>query len=178
MTFTYHGVTGTDGNPQTSIGRPVTFHSWALTGSNEFGVQLKRRRGGPESEWEDSFLHEYDGCPWNIYDDPDVAVHVAQHKDFASLQPGESLTEQECLNEMGGHDFGLPRDSMPGDEFRYRVWGTEVDWWEWGSREEHEGTVVKLPCYIHDKVKDPKDNGGRPRLVVPASEWFEFRLLE
>jgi hypothetical protein len=43
--------------------------------------------------------------------------------------------------------------------------------------EDHRETMVKLPCLEGD-VTDPKDNGGRPRLVVPASEWFEFTLLE
>jgi hypothetical protein len=53
-----------------------------------------------------------------------------------------------------------------------------MDWWDWGSMDEHRETVVKLPCWVAGEVTEPKDNGGRPRLVVPASEWIEFTLIE
>ncbi|KAK4033377.1 hypothetical protein C8A01DRAFT_40164 [Parachaetomium inaequale] len=32
LEFTYHGITGADGNLQTSTARPVAFHSWAFSG--------------------------------------------------------------------------------------------------------------------------------------------------
>ena len=88
--------------------------------------------------------------------------------DFTSLNPGESWSTTESLNERP--DIYLPRDSMPGDVFRYRVKRSEVDWWDWGTMEEHRETTVMLPCFIKAKVTDPKDNGRRPRLLVPASE--------
>lgn len=52
LRFTYHGVTGADGSLQTSAARPVTFHSWGLTGAEYFKNQLKRRRAGSVGDWE------------------------------------------------------------------------------------------------------------------------------
>lgn len=177
LSFTYHGVTGTNGNLEESIAPSVTFHSWALTGSQDFTIQVQRRRGGSESDWEDCQIDEDFGCSWNIYDEPDVEVYVGQRDDdFASLRPGESWTKMDYLNDRP--DISLPRDSMPCDLFRYRVKKSEIDWWDWGTMEEHRETVVKLPCFIKANVTDPKDNGGRPNLAVPASEWFEFTLIE
>lgn len=177
LKFTHHGVTGTDGNLQPAVARPVTFRHWTLESENHFDYQLRRRRGGSEGEWEDSALVEYDGCRWAIYDEDDVEVFVGQREDdFASLRSGESWDSSTYLNYPG--DVDLPRDSLPGDEFRYRVIRSETDWWEWGTMEDHRDTAVKLPCYIRGEVTDPKDNGGRPKLVVPASEWFEFTLVE
>lgn len=175
LSFTYHGVTGTNGSLQESLAPSVTFHSWVLTWSQDFAVQVQRRRGG--SDWEDCQIHEEYVCRWDIYDEPDVKVYVGQRSDdFTSLNPGESWSTTESLNERP--DIYLPRDSMPGDVFRYRVKRSEVDWWDWGTMEEHRETAVMLPCFITAKVTDPKDNGGRPRLFVPASEWFEFTLIE
>lgn len=177
LNYTHHGVTGTDGNLQSSGARPVTFRDWALTSDNHFVSQLRRRRGGPEGEWEACALVEHDLCRWAIYDEDDVEVYVGQRaEDFASLRPGESRSKRDVLNDPAGID--LPRDSLPGDVFRYRVIRSEVDWWDWGTMEDHRDTAVKLPCYLSGDVTDPKDNGGRPKLVVPASEWFEFTLVE
>ena len=55
--------------------------------------------------------------------------------------------------------------------------GAVVDWWKWGTKEEHRGTVVKLPCWVSGDVVEPEDNGGRPRIVVPASNEVEFQYL-
>ncbi|KAK4096784.1 hypothetical protein N658DRAFT_458056 [Parathielavia hyrcaniae] len=175
--FTYHGVTGVDGSLEEGTATPVTFHSWAFTGSNGFTPQVQRRRGGSESDWEDCEILENYGCSWNIYDEPDVEVYVGQRDDeFASLRLGESWTTTEHLHDH--LDISLPRDSTPGDRFRYRVMRSGADWWDWGSMEEHRETAVMLPCFIKANVTCPKNNGGRPKLVVPASEWFEFTLAE
>lgn len=114
---------------------------------------------------------------WAIYDEPDLEVCVGQWADdFASLRPGESWTTIGWLHEWP--DISLPRDSMTGDVFRYRVSRAEMSWWDWGSIDDHRETMVKLPCWVKGDVTDPKDNGRRPSLVVPVSEWFEFTLLE
>jgi hypothetical protein len=178
LVFTYHDVSEANGDIETSTARPVTFHSRSLTDERKLSTQLMRRRGGPEANWEASRFYEEDQCRWNFYDDPDVEVEVGQwHDDFASLRPGESWRSTEWLNSPTWMEIALPRDSMPGDVFRYRVMRSEVDWWDWGSMEDHRETVVKLPCYINGDVTEPKDNGGRPKLLVPASEWFEFTLV-
>jgi hypothetical protein len=181
LVSTYHGVTDTDGNINTlPTARPVTFHSWSLIDEMKLSTHLMRRRGGPEANWETSGLYEEeDYCRLAIYDEPDVEVRVGQrHDDFASLRPGESWRWSQWMNSPTWMDIALPRDSMPGDVFRSRVERAEVDWWDWGGMEEHSETAVKVPCYIKGDVTEPKDNGGRPRLQVPASEWFEFTLIE
>ncbi|KAK4122988.1 hypothetical protein N657DRAFT_443593 [Parathielavia appendiculata] len=181
LVFTYHGVTGTNGSLEVSTAPPVTFHSWALTSSRDFTFQVQRRRGAG-SDWEDcQVLEDFSCCgpgPGRAYDEPDLEVSIGQQdEDFTSLRPGESWTETEWLNDWP--DVSLPRDSMPGDQFRGRVKRSGVlDWWDWGTMEEHRETVVKLPCFVKGYVTEPKDIGGRPKLVVPASEWFEFTLIE
>jgi len=63
------------------------------------------------------------------------------------------------------------------DVFRYVFKGVEIDWWDWGDSSDHEETIVKLPCFINGRVVDPKDNGGRPKLIVPASNSIEFTIV-
>jgi hypothetical protein len=110
-----------------------------------------------------------------IVDEPDVAVNVSQDENFASLQPGQSWTTSTRVE---GRQIGiLPNDVNVGDVFRYVFKGVEVDWWNWGSKAEHNETIVELPCFIDGRVVEPKDNGGRPKLVVPASNFVEFTVV-
>lgn len=37
------------------------------------------------------------------------------------------------------------------------------------QQEDHKQTMVKLPCFVGGNLEEPKDNDGRPRLVIPAS---------
>jgi len=53
-----------------------------------------------------------------------------------------------------------------------------VDWWDWGDSVAHAETVVKLPYWIAGAVVDPADNGGRASLVVPASDFASFSIVE
>jgi hypothetical protein len=75
-------------------------------------------------------------------------------------------------------DTKLPDDVKAGDVFRYQFRGTtDVDWWDWGHIEdEHAETMVTLPCW-RGRAVDPAGNGGRPELVVPASNPAEFRVV-
>lgn len=110
-----------------------------------------------------------------IVDEPDLEVSPGQHEDFVSLRPGESWT---TLRRIQGESWTLlPDDAESGDEFRYRFNGITVDWWDWGSREEHANTVVKLPCWTAGRVVEPAHNDGRPILVVPASGILEFSII-
>ncbi|KAK4104987.1 hypothetical protein N658DRAFT_556739 [Parathielavia hyrcaniae] len=96
------------------------------------------------TDWEDCQIHEDYVCGWNIYGEPDVKVYVGQRSDnFTSLNPGESWSTTLSLNERP--DICLPPDSMPGDVFRYPVKRSEVDWWDWGTMEEHRETTAMLP---------------------------------
>lgn len=108
-----------------------------------------------------------------IVDDPDVSVNVSQDENFVSLRPGSYWSTSRRL-QAGS----LPTDMTVGDVFRYRYKGATVDWWDWGDSEEHAKTVVKLPCWIMGRVIDPPDSGGRPKLVVPASNDVEFTIVE
>lgn len=162
--------------------RPIIFHIFAFTAHEDAreGYRLYRLRPDKTSTSDGGQIWEtcdesssVDG--FMIFDDPDVAVHPSQHKDFMSLKPGESWTIRERL--QGEMWTELPSDYQPGDVFRYRFKGTTVDWWDWGDAEEHANTTVKLPCFIVGQVTDPADNGGRPKLVVPASGSVEFKVV-
>ncbi|KFY31521.1 hypothetical protein V493_01029 [Pseudogymnoascus sp. VKM F-4281 (FW-2241)] len=146
---------------------PIIFHtapfgSWY--GPRE-GFRLYRRRG---DLWET--VEEDDSC-YMIVDEPDIAVNVVQDENFAGLQPGQTWTTSERLD---GH---LPDDVTAGDLFRYVFKGVEVDWWDWGGNTEHKNTTVKLPCFINGRVVEPNDNGGRQKLIVPASNSVEFTIV-
>lgn len=150
---------------------PITFHSFPFQswyGPRE-GYRLYRRRG---DIWET--VEEDDAC-FMIVDEPDVAVNVSLDENFASLEAGEAWTTSKPVE---GRGMGiLPDDVVVGDLFRYVFKGLELDWWDWGGKTEHMETIVKLPCFIKGKVVEPKDNGGRPKLVVPASNFIEFTIV-
>lgn len=171
----YEGIVSSTREPEPTE-RCITFHTHDFrfpSGLRE-GFRLWRRRRHEAStglqddgKWEECNLPEDDACL--IVDDPPVAVRVGNDTDnFASLRVGEIWTVTEALE--GQYWSSLPRDAVPGDEFSFAFQGTTVDWWDWGDQEhEHQGTVVKLPCWIAGPIVDPTNNGGRPRLVVPGS---------
>ena len=147
--------------------RPVTFHTYHFEHYDYY--QLGRLQDGIWRNYDDQSAS--DG--FFIVDDPDVAVIVGQDDHFASLHPGESWTTSQHI----GHYFTeLPNDARVGETFRYVFIGTELDWWDWGSKIDHADTVVKLPCFLNGAVMDPKDNEGRPPLVVKSSNVVEFSL--
>jgi hypothetical protein len=164
----YHGLA--DG---TEEARPITLHIYAFKGLHTLaeGFRLYRRCNG---KWETSYDNGETG--FNIYDDPDIPVNVTQDKDFVSLRPGECWTTSYHMQDTTW--TSLPDDRAVGDVFRFRYKGGVVDWWDWGGSEEHANTVVKLPCWRAGNVTDPADNGGRPKLVVPASNVVEFTITE
>ncbi|KAE8314478.1 hypothetical protein BDV41DRAFT_563611 [Aspergillus transmontanensis] len=107
--------------------------------------------------------------PYQIYDDPDIEVTPGQHPNFISLQPGERWTRMDNLE--------LPSDTEVGEVFKYEFNDRVLDWWDWGTKEDHLQTTVKLPCWINSDVLEPKDNEGRPAIVVPASNVVEFTIV-
>jgi hypothetical protein len=92
------------------------------------------------------------------------------------LRPGESWTYQRRV-QQGTSWTSLPDDVKVGDRFKYVVKGAVVDWWDWGTKEDHKDTVVKLPCWISGHVVEPADNNGRPKLVVPVSNEAKFSYV-
>lgn len=150
---------------------PIIFHNCFFVGrwAPREGYRLYRRQG---DKWEN--IVDDTTC-YMIVDEPDIAVNVSQDEDFTSLQPGESWTTWKRVE---GRQVGiLPDEVNIGDVFRYVLKGVELNWWDWGSTAEHKETIVKLPCFIAGRVVEPKDNGGRPKLVVPASNSVEFTIV-
>ncbi|KAK6813785.1 hypothetical protein RU639_010243 [Aspergillus parasiticus] len=137
---------------------PITFHIVNLLSGN-----LQRRRG---QSWE---YFDSEEMPYQIYNDPDIEVTPGQHSDFISLRPGESWTRTDNLE--------LPSDTEVGEVFKYEFNDRVIDWWDWGMKEDHLQTTVKLPCWINSDVVEPKDNEGRPAIVVPASNVVEFTIV-
>ncbi|KAF2280020.1 uncharacterized protein EI97DRAFT_429785 [Westerdykella ornata] len=168
---TYAGVPN-EPNP-----KPITFHTEALiTGDGpRDGIRLYRHRDGL---WERSDPADGFGTGFGIFDDPPIPVKVGDENDknsdrFESLQPGESWSTQRRV-QQGTSWTSLPNDVKAGEAFKYVVKGAVVDWWDWGTKADHRDTVVKLPCWIAGDVVEPKDNGGRPTIVVPASNEIYF----
>lgn len=170
--------------------KPITFRTscdlWP-TGSigqrsQREGYELYRYHkldeGSDEQEWQVcDFEDDEEGCYVGLdFDGPDIKVHVREDAEFISLRPGESWTTAYQLQTPT--DTRLPKDVGVGDRFRYQFLGAaNVDWWDWGHIEnEHAETIVSLPS-LRGRVVEPADNGGRPKLVVPASNPVEFQVV-
>jgi hypothetical protein len=151
--------------------QPVTFHTNVFEDDNSY--QIGRLPDGNWVNYDDDDDDDSGcGCGGWIMDDRDVLVTVGQSEHFVSLRPGESWMTSQHL----GIDawYGVPYDARDSETSRYAFCGGTLDWWNWGSKAEHEGTVVKLPCFINGSVTDSKDNDGRPALVVPISNVIEY----
>ncbi|KAF7184721.1 hypothetical protein CNMCM7691_006144 [Aspergillus felis] len=161
MTLSY------DAAPDGLDGKPVTFHTFIFKDIDRrqegFRLYFKQKDDWSPHEIAGSFTyHEYrfsERVPVNVGRD--------NQSKFGALVPGESWSFTREVT-----DF--PKNAAPGDKFRYGFKGAQLDWWDWGHFRDHENTVV----WINGKVRDPKDNGGRPGLVVPASNWVEFTVVE
>lgn len=126
-------------------------------------------------------LYVKHGDEWNTHEVNPIFMHHAYrfstpeplnvgHNDrnqFKVLRPGQSWIFAREVS-----DF--PKNAAPGHQFRYQFKGTSPRWWDWGNSQDHEDTVVWV---VEDKLNDPKDNGGRPAIIVPASNWIEFELV-
>lgn len=136
----------------------------------------RRYRGGDPGArpWEQ--CEGYDGCSWDIYDGPDRDIRVAEDKAFRSLRPGESFTMQFSRVELS--EIEVPDDFAPGDKLLCGFDGAEVDWWDWGTAGDHAETVVKFPSFSNGWIVEPKNNGGRPKLIIPAAKPLELRVVE
>lgn len=168
--------------------KPITFRTCDLWQSGSIGLRSRREgyefyryhkldEGSDEQAWQVCEIDdEEEGCGIFDFDGPDIKVHIQEESDFISLRPGEFWTTAYQIQTPT--DTRLPKDTKVGDRFRYRFLGaTGVDWWDWGHVEdEHAETVVSLPSW-RGRVVQPADNGGRPKLVVPASDHVEFRVV-
>ena len=164
----------------------ITLHTYTLDPASQFqmqerdGLRCYRRASdanGPEAQWPLCDLDDGE-MGFLIVDAPDRSIRVSEDKDFVSLRPGESWSTTYRLHSPPSWPK-LPDDLRVGDAFRCQFNGvTEVDWWDWGHVEnEHADTVVTAPCF-RTRVVTPADNDGRPKLVVPASNTVEFRVVD
>lgn len=71
----------------------------------------------------------------------------------------------------------LPDDRKPGERLRYQFKGNTLDWWDWGTAEDHAQTIVTLPGSGVEPISSPKDNEGRPKVVIPASNIVEWTVV-
>ncbi|KAJ5890071.1 hypothetical protein N7504_010881 [Penicillium tannophilum] len=156
-----------DAAPEPQDGKPVTIHTFVFKDIDRRQNGFRLYYGGKD-QWSP---HELGGL-FTHHDfrfSTSVPVNVGHNdqNEFVALKPGQSWTFTREVSEF-------PKNVAPGDEFRYGFKGATLDWWDWGHYRDHEDTVV----WINAKVRNPTDNGGRPELVVPASNWVEFTLIE
>ncbi|GAT28744.1 hypothetical protein RIB2604_02603890 [Aspergillus luchuensis] len=168
---TYHGPSSD----------PITFHAWAFSPLGSFSVYRRvcPDQSSPESEpkWKTCIIHQSLHVFW---DNPDRQLNVAENEEgrFATLFPGESWSHSWSLDADGDCE---PEDARPGQQLRYQFTGETLDWWDWGTMEDHAQTVVTLPGSGLEPIKHPKNNDNRPKVVIPASnivEWIVPRCFD
>lgn len=161
--------------------KPITFHTTAFT--SIFSVH-GRREGTHlyqqlEGAWKEVNKEDALCCGFAIFDNPPIPINVGDEGEysdqFATLRPGESWNHERRV--QGSDSTSLPDDVKAGDRFKYVIKGAVVDWWDWGTKEDHKETAVKLPCFVGGDLAEPTDNGARPKLVVPASNEVLFSYV-
>ncbi|CAG7938181.1 unnamed protein product [Penicillium salamii] len=164
VTVTYDAVAGL-----ALCGRPLTFHSFVFKrpDNHHEGFRLYRRTNDAWTPYE---WRTHQGG-FIITEPYPLNVGRNDENHFWSLNPGESWSFTREV-------IAFPKDAAPGDQYRYLFKGATIDWWDWGSFKDHENTVVWVPGWLEAKVEDPKDNGGRPVIIVPASNAVEFTLTD
>lgn len=189
--LTYEGVSPcTDG----AAARPITFHTAFFFAPPAFRLYRLRRGGngkgeseGEANQWEE--CDDDDEAGFIIVEAPPESINISRHEHFAGLRLGESW-ELRHLGRKSMTGNRLPGDIAAGDRFKFQFCGAEVDWWDWGSREEdHAETYVYLPCFIMGPVLQTppssattsdvcpwSDNGGRPKFKFGPSE-VEFSVV-
>ncbi|KGO39836.1 hypothetical protein PEX1_003390 [Penicillium expansum] len=149
--------------------RPITFRSFIFKQPDDHhqGYRLYR-------EWNDGWTpYEWRTHQRGFIITEPTALNVGRNDEnnFWTLKPGESWSFTRKVSEF-------PKDAASGDKFRYLFKGATLDWWNWGSLEDHEDTVIWVPGWLLAKVQYPEDNDGRPTVVVPASNAVEFTLVD
>jgi hypothetical protein len=174
----YHGVL--DNNNKIRTGdeelQPITFHTWAFKPlEGQFRVYHRRRHDQPSLETKEAWETFYDdGHRHHFWDNPDKLIKVSENPNgrFPTLFPGESWSDFWTVDgEL------LPDDRKPGERLRYQFKGNTLDWWDWGTAEAHAHTTVTLPGSGVEPISNPRDNEGRPKVVVPASNIVEWTVV-
>ncbi|KAJ6128909.1 hypothetical protein N7471_010126 [Penicillium samsonianum] len=176
MKVTYDGLTNEDGETVLAEAKPIIIRNLPFSFSN---FQLHRRchdydqwdSDDDDPEWEVYFDDDWN-LSYNLVDGPDIEVNVTDEELFWSLQPGESWTDQFTFDLSELHD-----ETATGDSYRFQYWGGCVEWWIWGSREEHANTTVKVPPW-RGNIVDPVGNEGKPKIIIPGSNTVEFVVVD
>lgn len=147
---------------------PITFHTRDFLDLDSY--RLARLRNGI---WE-TIQDNGSGCGgYRFVDDPDVTVNVSTDEHFTSLAPGGTWRTETYI----GPDWAeVPDDVEGGETLGFAYTGGEMDWWDYGSADDHADTTVDLPCFIWGPVVRPAHNDGRPKLYVPVSKVMEFKV--
>lgn len=177
MKVTYEGLTNENGEADLAEAKPIIIRNLPFDESSNF--QLHRRchdydqwdSDDDDPEWERYFDDQWN-LSYKLVDGPDIEVNVTDETLFLSLQPRESWNEVFTFDLSDLHE-----DTAVGDSYRFQYWGGYVEWWIWGSREEHANTTVKVPPW-RGHVVDPVDNEGKPDIVIPGSNTVEFVVVE
>ncbi|KAJ9321932.1 hypothetical protein DTO027B5_5366 [Paecilomyces variotii] len=176
----YHGVSKNNNTAISKEAQPITFHIHAFDlVYGEFRVYRRRclDQSRPETEEEWETFEGDDFCQFGIWDSPDKLINVSENPKgrFPTLFPGESWSDFWTMTADG---YGLPDDLKPGERLRYQFKGNTLDWWDWGTAVAHTQTFVTLPGSEVEPISDPKDNGGRPKVVIPASNVVEWTVVD
>jgi hypothetical protein len=150
--------------------RTTTFWSEFLGG---WPILYQRRKDGP-SIWEP--YHDDSPRGFLLTDEPPIPIFVdddssggSQHGSwqFVTLLPGESWGYTFPYH---GKEYSqVPEEILAGEQFKLLFKGARVDWWDWGTLEDHRNTRVVLNCVTGAELEAPRDDGGRPALVLPGS---------
>lgn len=155
----------------TEDSRPVVIH---YLGLRSMCSEVLWRRAG-RKVWTD---YVYNGCDGGYalnWDDPDKEIHIVGDNCFDFLRPGQSI---DVTYDLDPHDdSSLPPGLELGDEIRYQYKGGTIDWWDWGTEEDHKDTKVTVKGIVYTWLAKPNDNDGRPRIEVHASNVVQFRIV-
>ncbi|KAJ7669909.1 hypothetical protein DFH06DRAFT_1179447, partial [Mycena polygramma] len=90
-------------------------------------------------------------------------ISISAGSGFQSLAPGQSV--QETWRGFCGYQESF----KVGKKYTFQYIGGVIDWWDWGTVEDHKDEWVGLYETSHD---------ARPRIVIPASNALEFVAVE
>ncbi|KAJ5649399.1 uncharacterized protein N7484_003122 [Penicillium longicatenatum] len=168
--LTYHGLSDSSGTTTTGKEepRPITFHTYAFSPvDGAFRVYRRTGPDQPSSEIEEKWESFYgNGCRWGLWGDPDQPINVSQNLGtrFQTLFPGACWTNFWTMEADGD---GLPEDPQFGEKFRYQFKGNTLDWWDWGTAEDHAETVVTIPAAGVDLLSIQRTMEAGQRWLYP-----------
>lgn len=143
--------------------RPITFNTAGL----ETGLWV----------WRDRWVNmEGSSCSGGntFCDDPDIQVSPGRHESFACLRPRETWSHTvryELLTDIESRDG---REAQVGEVIRCLFQGIQLDWWVWGTREDHLATTVTIPATGSWTVREP---GNDPVVIVPAAAPIDLAIV-